>query len=498
MGKNIVRKTYNANDTWVAPAGVTSVNVKLSRAINFQTGRNASTAGGYHRGFLDIYNNLYTWGYNSDGGLGDGTAVSKSSPTLVVGSLKFKRFVMAPNDNGCCIGIDISGAAYAWGRNAMGQLGLGDVTNRSSPVVVPGGLTFVDVVMSSNATVNGSTYGITEDGSAYAWGKNTFGELGVGDVTPRSSPIAVLGALKFKSIIAGGGTTFGITTGGLLYFWGLNSSGQGGDGTITSRSSPVLVVGGLTFKKIISEGAAAAGLTTSGAIYCWGNNSTGMLGDGTIVNRSSPVAVLGSLIFKDFQISNASSAMGLTASGSLYGWGSNQFGMLGNGTITDKSSPVLVVGGLNFKAFASFANQQALGLTTAGVLYGWGYNANGGVGDGTVADKSSPVLVVGGLTFIKVFAENSSSFGITNDGMIYSWGTNDQGQLGDGSTTKRSSPVAILGTRAIDLSPNVSSKSMVVVPGTTYSIKLMQYSVMFGLEVVASGLYDELVLEYSS
>lgn len=355
--------------------------------------------------------------------------------------------------------IDFYGNAYAWGSNVSGQLGVGDVTGRSSPVAVLGGFAFYKIQgFWDGTTVQSSAIGIATNGNAYAWGYNANGQLGVGDVTPRSSPVAILGGLKFLSLYGRGTSAVGLTTSGFAYAWGKNTDGELGVGDVTPRSSPVAVLGGLKFVKIVagknvgtsSGHASFIGLTKAGAAYAWGYNANGQLGLGDVIARSSPVAVVGGIVFSQIaQVGQTlGSFVGLDTSGNAYAWGANDQGQLGVGDTTARSSPVAVVGGLKFsKIFTEETSNSAtvFGMTSDGTLYAWGYNNNGQLGVGDQVSRSSPVAVLGGLKFKAVVPFQFSTAAITTSGDAYAWGANLSGQLGVGDLLARSSPVAILG-----------------------------------------------------
>ncbi len=227
------------------------------------------------------------------------------------------------------------------------------MTPKSAPTAVLGSLKWADLIATSGANSSSAVVGLTQAGTAYAWGINTDGNLGVGDVTVRSSPVAVLGGLTF-SYLGGGAVSSryysaALNTSGAAYAWGNNASGQLGLGDVTPRSSPIAVLGGLTFKQLITHEKSESifGLTSAGALYAWGDNSQGVLGLGDIAARSSPVAVLGGLAFTKVRLFK-SLAMGLTSDGTLYAWGINANGQLGNGDVVSRSSPVAVLGGLKF------------------------------------------------------------------------------------------------------------------------------------------------------
>jgi alpha-tubulin suppressor-like RCC1 family protein len=315
----------------------------------------------------------YCWGDNQQGGLGDGTTTNRLTPVAVTGGLTFAT-VSSGGINFTC-GLTATNAAYCWGNNWYGQLGDGTMTDSHTPVAVTtGGLTFVTVTAGLNHTC-----GLTADGLAYCWGRNTFGQLGVGDTTRRLTPVAVAGGLRFASLRAMSLHTCGLTGLGAAYCWGLNDSGQLGDGTQTYRYTPVAVKGGLTFVSL-SDGdypTHTCGLTSGGAAYCWGYNNTGQLGDGTTTERLTPVAVVGGLLFAEL-----SGSCGRTDAGAAYCWG---------GETVNSLTPGLVPGGLKFTAL-SLGGGHPCGLA-AGIMYCWGWNGYGALGDGTTTSRSSPTPV---------------------------------------------------------------------------------------------------------
>jgi alpha-tubulin suppressor-like RCC1 family protein len=191
----------------------------------------------------------------------------------------------------CGLGMDA--LIYCWGANFDGQLGDGTTTDRLTPTVIRGGRSFRQVRAGPT-----NTCGVTTTNAAYCWGTNRYGQIGNGTsgyAARRVTPTAVLGGLQFTAVTPGGGHTCGVTTGDRAYCWGHNAFGQLGDGTTTKRLTPVAVSGGLNFKPGVSTGYShTCGVTTGGEAYCWGfNASGGQLGDGTTTNRSTPVAVVG-------------------------------------------------------------------------------------------------------------------------------------------------------------------------------------------------------------
>src|SRR2546422_53654 len=244
----------------------------------------------------------------------------------------------------------VTGAAYCWGANGSGQLGDGTMTNRSSPVLVqaPAGVSFA-AVTGGDLHTGGLATGLSA--AAYCWGGNGSGQLGDGTMTSRSSPVLVQApaGVSFAAVTGGAAHTCGLTTGlsAAAYCWGGNGSGQLGDGTMTSRSSPVLVqaAAGVSFAAVAAGAVPASGVTAAGAAYCWGANGSGQLGDGTnTTNRLTPVLVQAPAGVSFAAVTaGAVHTCGVTAAGTAFCWGRNVEGQLGDGTTTDRLTPVRVV-----------------------------------------------------------------------------------------------------------------------------------------------------------
>ena len=303
-----------------------------------------------------------------------------------------------------------------------------------------------------------------------------------------------------------------LSNNGRAYCWGSGGQGYNGNGTITSYSSPVAVVGGLTFSQVYSGYAPLSysnyGLTANGNLYAWGSNTYGQLGNATNVAASSPVLVLGGLSFQQitstsWDINGAATVFGIVDSADLYAWGSNASGQCGNGTSTSAfSSPVLVVGGLKWQYVAS-AGDICFGITTSGALYAWGSNYSGVLGVNTqTAAYSSPVLVVGGLTFSQILStgqgnsQQATMMALTIAGDMYAWGNGSSttGFIGTGSLTSASSPTIVVGGIRWKTPVNQNFLQVSVVPGTTYTITFQQPYINFGSYAIPYG--QQLQIEY--
>jgi alpha-tubulin suppressor-like RCC1 family protein len=331
---------------------------------------------------------------------------------------------------------------WLWGRNTNGQLGTNDITHRSSPIqTVAGGANWKQV--------DGGffhTAAIKTDGTLWLWGRNTQGQLGTNDLTHRSSPVqTVSGGTNWKQVSAGGygGYTAAIKTDGTLWLWGSSSDGKLGTNDITLRSSPVQTVSGGTNWKQVSAGYEhTAAIKTDGTLWLWGRNTNGQLGDNSITHRSSPVQTIsGGTNWKQVSAGGYHTTT-IKTDGTLWLWGSNAYGQLGDNSITHRSSPVQTIsGGSNWKQ-VSGGFRHTVAIKTDGTLWLWGRNNFGQLGDNTATNRSSPVqTVAGGTNWKQVSNDVVHTAAIKTDGTLWSWGFNTSGQLGINDSTNRSSPV---------------------------------------------------------
>jgi alpha-tubulin suppressor-like RCC1 family protein len=332
---------------------------------------------------------------------------------------------------------------YAWGLNSSGQLGTVNTINRSSPVSVVNGFTDWSQVSACNQSL-----GVRNNGTLWAWGCNTFGQLGDNTTVSKSSPVSVVGGFTDWCWISTG-TNFsqGIRQNGTAWGWGSGSSGKLGDGTIVDKSSPVSVIGGFTDWCQLSVGNSHTNaLRSTGSAWGWGFNNCGQIGDGTVTTRTSPVSVVGG--FTDWcQISSGNYfSLAVRQNGTAWGWGCNGEGRLGDNTVVNKSSPVSVVGDFTDWCQTSAGDKSSLAVRQNGTAWAWGCATSGRLGDNTAVSKSSPVSVVGGFTdWCQVSAGVSHSLALRTNGTAWGWGANGSGQLGTNNTTSRSSPVSVVG-----------------------------------------------------
>lgn len=305
-----------------------------------------------------------------------------------------------------------------------------------------------------------------------AWGSNTDGRLGMGTEQIQVAPQTVdtAGLLAGKTVVqvaTGSSHTLALTTEGRVYAWGLNSSGQLGDGTTTSRPRPVAVsiagvLAGKTVKAIAAGATHSYALTTEGRIYAWGRFNEGQLGQATLPtgNATTPVEVdttTSSLAGETVVALAAGGNYGLvlTADGEIHGWGQNSSGQLGDGGTTARNAPVATdmsaLSALNGKRVVAIAagNTHSLAATTEGLVYAWGRNSEGQIGNGLVSQVNRAVPAdtgagssLNGKFVIDVQAGTNHSSATANDGTVHAWGQNTNGQVGDGTLVNVLLPVA--------------------------------------------------------
>jgi alpha-tubulin suppressor-like RCC1 family protein len=300
-------------------------------------------------------------------------------------------------------------------------------------------------------------------GSVKCWGSNYFGELGDGTTTHRRTPVDVVGLTSdVTAISAGTGHTCALTAAGGVKCWGLNFDGELGDGTTTGRLTPVDVVGLTSGATAITAGSdQSCAVTAAGGAKCWGRNGFGQLGDGTTTDRSTPVDVVGLTSGVAAIIAAQEYTCTVTAGGGAKCWGNNAGGQLGDGTKIDRHAPVDVRGLTSGVVAITAVVSHSCALTGVGDVKCWGNNAGGQLGDGTTTSRRTPVDVVGlgsGVTTIAAGAFHTCA--LTAGGGAKCWGSNGNGQLGDGTTTQRLTPVTVL---------NFGSASSLIAAGTDFT-----------------------------
>lgn len=334
---------------------------------------------------------LYAWGFNSYGRLGDNTTINKSSP-VQVGSVTTWTGVASGYYASAAIKKD--GTLWTWGYGEQGQLGLGDGMPRSSPVQV-GALTN----WSKIAVGNFQTLAIKTNGTLWTWGRNNWGQLGLGDLIYRSSPVQV-GSLTTWAQADGADHGIALQTDGTLWSWGFNSVGQLGLNSISNQSNPVQIGTLTAWSKLSGCASHISAIKTDGTLWAWGNNTDGQAGYGyTGSNRSSPVQVESATDWSSVA-GHTSHTHAIKTDGTLWGWGNNSSGQLGNNTTNNRSYPMQVSSLTTWSKLAVGVGSYTVAIKTDGTLWGWGNNYYGTLGQGNTNNISSPVQIGTATTWV--------------------------------------------------------------------------------------------------
>jgi alpha-tubulin suppressor-like RCC1 family protein len=430
---------------------------------------------------------LWAWGRNTFGRLGLGNTTYRSSPVQIGSDNTWKKVFASTHS----LALKTNGTLWAWGRNNYGQLGLGNTTYRSSPAQIGANTDWIDIsggyehsiaiksdgtlwgwgfnhgdsASSSNRMVLGlpagilspilfagsgwtsvntsysGNVGVKTNGTLWSWGRNTFGELGLGDTDNRSSPVQIGSATDWTIPISADQSGAGLKS-GKIYTWGRNSYGQLGLGNTTNRSSPVQVGTGTDWANIYAGNGWFVAKKTNSSIWSWGLNATGTLAQGNTTNRSSPVQIGGDTDWQ--KIKTFRHALAIKSNGTLWAWGKNTNRESGIPTIfTNISSPVQVGSDTDW-AEVSSGDNCSLAIRTNGTLWAWGQNTYGKLGNSSTTEQTSPIQIGNSTDWSKVFAGGLSvCMALKTNGTLWAWGRNTYGQLGQGDMLDRSSPVQI-------------------------------------------------------
>ena len=502
------------------------------------SGITAISGGVFHGLALDGSGNVWAWGENNAGQLGDGTTTQRNTP-VQVSNLTGVTAISA--GYGQSLAIDGSRNAWAWGKNNAGELGDGTTNNSSIPVQVSNltGVTAISAGYGQSLAIDGSR-------NAWAWGDNSTGELGDGTTNNSSIPVQVSNLTNVISIATGENFSLAVENNSTAWAWGDNSAGTLGNGNNTNSTVPVettpfvcinpvsgpstghthVTISGSNFqagtivkfdtsnatniavsgdgKTITADtpphaaGAVNVSITnpdnqlatltngftylapapqpcgyitmdagyhhtlavkSDGTVWAWGFNNHGELGDGTTTGREFPVQVSGLTnviaVAANTDINDGFS-LALKSDGTVWAWGANSQGELGDGTNTERHTPVQISSLSGMTAIVA-GGSHSLAIKNDGTVWAWGGNLHGPLGDGTTNDSNVPVQVSGLTNVTKIAAGLTFSLAVKNDGTAWGWGVNDEGQLGDGTNTERLTPVQITALSGInDISAGTS------------------------------------------
>ncbi|MDD4376471.1 MAG: hypothetical protein PHR25_06840, partial [Clostridia bacterium] len=324
----------------------------------------------------------------------------------------------------------------AWGKNNYGHLGVGDLIDKNSPVQIPKEqLSNVKEITVGSSSV----YALLHDGTVKSWGSNSYGQLGIGDLVDKSSPVQIPTdkLSDVKQIIAASSSVYALLNDGTVKSWGYNSSGQLGLGDTVNRNTPTQIPG-LSNVKIIKPGSGCIyAILNDGTVKSWGYNSNGRLGLGDTVNRNTPTQIPGLSNVNKIE-TGSGRVYAILNDGTVKGWGYNETRFLGFGNnSTAKTSPTDMpqlsnVNSIHVSGSGSFCSAYA--VLNDGTMFSWGHNGHRILGFGHTSDIYYPTQVsTSNLSNVKeMHTINFSCLALLKDGTIKSWAYNNPGSLGLG------------------------------------------------------------------
>ena len=372
---------------------------------------------------------VYTWGNNTYGQLGNNTTTSTSTPQCAISSNDVIRVSAGGN---FALALKKDGTVWSWGQNTDGQLGRYTSSNNKLPAQISGLGDIVDIAAGERHAL-----ALQRDGTVWAWGCNDDGELGNANAWDHYAPVQVLSGAQ--SISAGAGFSVVIMEDGTAKAFGENSSGQLGlgeqAGTGDSSAEPAEVVGVQNACLLECGYAFTMLLTEDGKLYVWG--------DELIDSFVPPAPVAGMTDVKEVAAGNGFS-IAVKNDGTAWHWGYDLF---------DENISVVVTGGsvdtptqiqgMSGIISAAAGMDHALLLKNDGTVWAWGLNCTGEVGDNTTTMRPAPVQVTGLSDVVAIAAGAYHSLALKEDGTVWSWGSNSSGNLGLGDTQMRTVPTQV-------------------------------------------------------
>lgn len=386
---------------------------------------------------------LWGWGANYDGQLGDGSTRGQLSPILVTGGAHWRHVTAGAYH---VVAVRQDGTLWTWGYNEQGQLGNGTQTSTyqgishgNAPSPVPQQIGRAHSWVSSAAGLYNSG-AVQQDGTAWMWGYGYFaGQSLQTQLTPQ--PVAL--PIPARSIALGWYSTLIVACDGALWGYGMTYQGTLGDGTYTTRDQPVALSAGQPWTQVVMGQEHAIGLQPDGSIWGWGANVVGAIGHPSL----SAFALFtprqaGSLTNWASVSTGQFHTLALQRDGSLWSWGQNSWGELGDGMTTNRRLPTRIGTVTTWQTVAA-GYSYSLALRRDGTLWAWGANHEGQLGDGTTTSRAVPQQIGTAANWASIAPGSGHTAALRQDGTLWLWGANRAGQLGQGTTAASLLPIQL-------------------------------------------------------
>ena len=331
------------------------------------------------------------------------------------------------------VALKTDGSLWGWGFNTLGQLGDGTNTSTNTPGQV--GAENNWAVVSAGGF---HTLAIKTDGTLWAWGNGGFGQLGTGNTININTPVQAGTDNDWDTVVSGQQYfSLALKVNGTLWGWG---QGLGINSTI-----PVQIGTDNNWASISASSSHVLAIKKNGTLWAWGSNSFGELGDGTKKGQVIPVQIgtgndWAAVSAGGTYNFSSSYSLALKTNGTLWSWGSNYFGQLGDGTNNDKNVPGQIGAGTSWVNISA-GGGHTLAIMKNGTIWAWGYNYSGQLGDGTNIDRNMPVQTGADIDWNDFFAGEANSFAIKSNNSLWAWGISP---LGDGTNTSQNTPFQII------------------------------------------------------
>ena len=373
---------------------------------------------------------LLCWGRSDDGRLGNGELGWTATPVAVQSTETF-TMVVASDYHSC--GITDANEVFCWGRGTRLALGNGSLNHVSVPTIVPNLQgTFVGS-MGSNVHVLGV------DQKAYAWGSESYQELGNGSDGAQLLPVALDTAELFAFLTSGDDHGCGMTIGDELLCWGRGGR-NGISGSTIGSPTPVSAIDFPQFVQLAAGFSHTCGVDAAGGAWCFGLNDQGQLGDDSRTNSTLPVTVSSAANFVEVTTGRAITC-GLDDGGAIWCWGEGR--LIGDGGTGDNLTPTLVTGQVAFKRLSDRADNHTCAISVDDEIYCWGDGDDGRLGDGSTQDNLTPTVVDLPEPALRVSAGDAHTCAVGLSGKAYCWGYREFGRLGDGIDSLVYSPAPV-------------------------------------------------------